>query len=153
MSLKKSLAYRDLYALAQKHKVNIFRDKEVAFLGSGKGCYRVCLSSDITQIPWQDIYDTPIALVTGTNGKTTTVRLSYYICQQAGLYAGYASTDWVVINDEIVDAGDYSGLTGHQLVLTKNQVQVAPLESARGGLLKRGLAETQVKVASVTNAL
>ena len=148
----KNLTYRKLYELAKSKGFNAFRDKDKAFIGSGTGCYEFDLNKDsIDEIKWQDIYDIPAVIVTGTNGKTTTVRLTDYICRVAGKVTGYTSTDWVKVNDELIDEGDYSGLTGHQFVLTNKKVEVALLESARGGLLKRGLIETFVNAAAVTN--
>lgn len=148
----KNLTYRKLYELAKSKGFNAFRDKNKAFIGSGTGCYEFDLTKDsIDDIPWQDIYDIPAVIVTGTNGKTTTVRLTDYICQVANKVTGYTSTDWVKVNDELIDEGDYSGPTGHQFVLTNKKVEVALLESARGGLLKRGLIETFVDAAAVTN--
>ena len=145
-------AYRMLYANAKAYGVNVFRESDEAYVGSGKGRYKVSLQADdYLSVPWQDVYDIPAVIVTGTNGKTTTVRLTHFICQFAGRISGYASTDWVEINGEIIDRGDYSGPTGHQFILTNPQVEVAVLESARGGLLKRGLIETQVSAATVTN--
>ncbi|MDA0910914.1 MAG: Mur ligase family protein [Proteobacteria bacterium] len=149
---EQNLAYRILYANAKSHGLNIFREKDHAYVGSGVGRYKLSLlTDDYLSLPWQDIYDIPQVIVTGTNGKTTTVRLTNFICQHAGKISGYASTDWVAINGEIIDRGDYSGPTGHQFVLTNSGVEVAVLESARGGLLKRGLIETQVSAATVTN--
>ncbi|WP_440682978.1 Mur ligase family protein [Cysteiniphilum halobium] len=149
---EQNLAYRILYANAKAHGLNIFREKDHAYVGSGIGRYKLSLlTDDYLSLPWQDIYDIPQVIVTGTNGKTTTVRLTNFICQHAGKISGYASTDWVAINGEIIDRGDYSGPTGHQFVLTNPDVEVAVLESARGGLLKRGLIETQVSAATVTN--
>ncbi|AJC49542.1 Mur ligase [Allofrancisella guangzhouensis] len=148
----KNLIYRKLYDLAKSKGLNAFRDKNRAFVGSGKGCYEFDLGhDDIAEIPWQNIYDIPAVIVTGTNGKTTTVRLTDYICRFAGKVTGYTSTDWVKVNNELIDEGDYSGPTGHQFVLTNKKVEVALLESARGGLLKRGLIETFVDAAAVTN--
>ncbi|MBK2149778.1 Mur ligase [Francisella tularensis] len=148
----KNLTYRKLYELAKSKGFNAFRDKNKAFIGSGRGCYEFDLDNDsIDDIPWQDIYDIPAVIVTGTNGKTTTVRLTDYICRVAGKLTGYTSTDWVKVNDQLIDEGDYSGPTGHQFVLTNKKVEVALLESARGGLLKRGLIETYVNAAAVTN--
>ncbi|API86543.1 Mur ligase family protein [Francisella uliginis] len=148
----KNLTYRKLYELAKSKGFNAFRDKDKAFIGSGTGCYEFDLTKDsIDEIKWQDIYDIPAVIVTGTNGKTTTVRLTDYICRVAGKVTGYTSTDWVKVNDELIDEGDYSGPTGHQFVLTNKKVEVALLESARGGLLKRGLIETFVDAAAVTN--
>ena len=148
----KNLAYRKLYSIAKSKGFNVFRDKNKAFIGSGKGCYEIDLNNlDFDNIPWESIYDIPAVIVTGTNGKTTTVRLTDFICRYAGKVTGYTSTDWVKVNDELIDEGDYSGPTGHQFVLTNPTVEVALLESARGGLLKRGLIETFVNSAAVTN--
>ncbi|WP_232223310.1 Mur ligase family protein [Francisella frigiditurris] len=148
----KNLTYRKLYDLAKSKGFNVFREKNKAFIGSGKGSYEVDLSEvDFDNIPWSDIYDIPAIIVTGTNGKTTTVRLTDFICRYAGKLTGYTSTDWVKVNNELIDEGDYSGPTGHQFVLTNKKVEVALLESARGGLLKRGLIETFVDAAAVTN--
>ncbi|MED7819321.1 MULTISPECIES: Mur ligase family protein [unclassified Francisella] len=148
----KDLTYRNLYELAKSKGFNAFRDKNKAFIGSGTGCYEFDLKKDsFDDIPWQDIYDIPAIIVTGTNGKTTTIRLTDYICRVAGKLTGYTSTDWVKVNDELIDEGDYSGPTGHQFVLTNKKVEVALLESARGGLLKRGLIESFVNAAAVTN--
>ncbi|MDE4953148.1 Mur ligase, partial [Francisella tularensis subsp. holarctica] len=77
--------------------------------------------------------------------------LTDYICRVAGKLTGYTSTYWGKVNDQLIDEGDYSGPTGHQFVLTKKKVEVALLESARGGLLKRGPIETYVNAAAVTN--
>ncbi|MBK2095273.1 Mur ligase family protein [Francisella philomiragia] len=148
----KNLTYRKLYDLAKSKGFNAFRDKNKAFVGSGTGCYEFDLDNDkIEDVDWSKVYDIPAVIVTGTNGKTTTVRLTDYICRTAGKLTGYTSTDWVKVNDELIDEGDYSGPTGHQFVLTNKKVEVALLESARGGLLKRGLIETYVNAAAVTN--
>ncbi|MBY7734898.1 Mur ligase family protein [Francisella philomiragia] len=148
----KNLTYRKLYDLAKSKGFNAFRDKNKAFVGSGTGCYEFDLDNDkIEDVDWSKVYDIPAVIVTGTNGKTTTVRLTDYICRMAGKLTGYTSTDWVKVNDELIDEGDYSGPTGHQFVLTNKKVEVALLESARGGLLKRGLIETYVNAAAVTN--
>lgn len=148
----KNIVYRRLYELAKSKGLNAFRDKNKAFIGSGTGCYEFDLDNDsIDSINWENIYDIPAIIVTGTNGKTTTVRLTDYICRVAGKLTGYTSTDWVKVNDELIDEGDYSGPTGHQFVLTNKKVEVALLESARGGLLKRGLIESFVNAAAVTN--
>ena len=148
----KNLTYRKLYDISKSKGFNAFREGDKAFVGSGTGCYEFDLNkSNIDDIPWNDVYDIPAVIVTGTNGKTTTVRLTDYICRVAGKLTGYTSTDWVKVNDETIDEGDYSGPTGHQFVLTNKTVEIALLESARGGLLKRGLIETFVDAAAVTN--
>lgn len=147
-----NLKYRKLHELAKTKGFNAFRDKDTAFVGSGIGCYEFDLINDeIDNIDWSKVYDIPAVIVTGTNGKTTTVRLTDFICRYAGKLTGYTSTDWVKVNNELVDEGDYSGPTGHQFVLTNKDVEIALLESARGGLLKRGLIESYVNAAAVTN--
>ncbi|MDE4940623.1 Mur ligase, partial [Francisella tularensis subsp. holarctica] len=79
-------------------------------------------NDSIDDIPWQDIYDIPADIVTCTIGKTTTVRLTDYICRVAGKLKGYTSTDCVKENDQLIHEGDYSGPTGHQFDLTNKKV-------------------------------
>ena len=99
----KNLTYRKLYELTKSKGFN-FRGKNKAFISSGKGCYEFDLDNDlIDNIPWQDTYDIPAVIVTGTNGKTTTtIRLTDYICRVAGKLIGCSSTDWVKVNDELI---------------------------------------------------
>ncbi|CAN5588269.1 hypothetical protein BH23CHL2_BH23CHL2_26110 [soil metagenome] len=78
--------------------------------------------------------------VTGTNGKTTTTRLLAHIAQQAGRSVGWSSSTGVYINGEAVLEGDYSGPSGARRVLLDPEVEIGILETARGGLLLRGLA-------------
>ena len=149
---EENLKLRTIHAMAMERGINVFYEEGLVTIGSGKGACQFQIDSmEVTEIPWEKASDIPIVLITGTNGKTTTVRLTSYICQQAGKHVGYCSTDWVMINGEIIDKGDYSGPTGNRFVLTKPDLDVAVLEVARGGLLKRGLANTHVSAAAVTN--
>ncbi len=93
----------------------------------------------------------PVASVTGTNGKTTTTRLLAHIAMTAGLRTGWSSTDGVVVQGEVVEPGDYSGPAGARAVLESPGVQLAVLETARGGLLLRGMGVTRNDVSVVTN--
>jgi UDP-N-acetylmuramyl tripeptide synthase len=93
-----------------------------------------------------------VALVTGSNGKTTTVRLLAAIARAAGRMPGFTSTDGIYVGDALVDAGDWSGPGGARAVLRDQRVEVALLETARGGILRRGLAVDRADVAIVTNA-
>ena len=102
-------------------------------------------------IDWNQFSDVPIGLVTGTNGKTTTVRLATHVLCGAGLNVGLSSTDWIAVNDRIIDRGDWSGPGGARAVLRENDVDVAILESARGGLLRRGLGVEHADAALITN--
>lgn len=81
----------------------------------------------------------PIVAVTGTNGKTTTVRLISHILQLNGNTVGMTSTDGVTIDNIMVLEGDYSGPEGAKCVLTDPAIDHAVLEVARGGILRRGL--------------
>lgn len=93
----------------------------------------------------------PVASVTGTNGKTTTTRLIAHIALTAGLRTGWSSTDGVVVQGEVLEPGDYSGPAGAQAVLDTPGVQCAVLETARGGLLLRGMGVVANDVSVVTN--
>ena len=103
------------------------------------------------QVPWGQLGPIPVGLVTGTNGKTTTVRLTAAIAGAAGFKAGFCSTDGVVAAGETLDEGDYSGPGGARAVLRDPRVQCAVLETARGGLLRRGTALTHADAAAITN--
>lgn len=93
----------------------------------------------------------PIAAVTGTNGKTTTVRLLANIAQTAGFTTGYTTTDGIYINEELLNEGDSSGPLSAQLLLKDSSVAFAVLECARGGILRSGLAFDKCNCAIVTN--
>jgi cyanophycin synthetase len=93
----------------------------------------------------------PVIAVTGTNGKTTVVRLLAHLVQAAGMNVAYSSTDGVYFNGRLVEAGDYSGFGGAARALAQPEVQVAVLETARGGILLRGIGALHNDVAVVTN--
>ncbi|MFA5685158.1 MAG: Mur ligase family protein [Lysobacteraceae bacterium] len=93
----------------------------------------------------------PVALVTGSNGKTTTVRLLAALQRAAGRHVGHSCTDGVLVDGVAIETGDYSGPMGARSVLRHPEVDVAVLETARGGLLRRGLAVPRADVALVTN--
>jgi cyanophycin synthetase len=94
--------------------------------------------------------DIPVISVTGTNGKTTTVRLLAHIVRTAGRSVAYSSTDGVYRDDELVEGGDYSGFGGAAMALAQ-EPDVAVLETARGGILLRGIGVQHNDVAVVTN--
>jgi cyanophycin synthetase len=93
----------------------------------------------------------PVVAVTGTNGKTTTSRMLGFLAQRAGLSVGWSSTDGVYLNGELVEAGDYSGPSGAGQVLRQPGVQLAVTETARGGILRRGIGVAWNDVSVVTN--
>jgi UDP-N-acetylmuramyl tripeptide synthase len=105
----------------------------------------------VVDVPWADLCSVPTALVTGSNGKTTTVRLVAACAQAQGWRAGYSCTDGVFVAGAVIETGDYSGPAGARRVLRDERVEAAVLETARGGILRRGLAVSRADVAVVTN--
>ncbi|MBD2431299.1 MULTISPECIES: cyanophycin synthetase [Fischerella] len=93
----------------------------------------------------------PILSVTGTNGKTTTTRLLAHIYKQTGKVVGYTTTDGTYIGDYLVEVGDNTGPQSAQLILQDPTVEVAVLETARGGILRSGLAFEAANVGVVLN--
>jgi cyanophycin synthetase len=93
----------------------------------------------------------PVVAVTGTNGKTTTVRLIAHLLTAAGLRTGMTNTDGVYIEGRRIDSGDCSGPRSARNVLLHPDVDAAVFETARGGMLREGLAFDRCQVAVVTN--
>ena len=93
----------------------------------------------------------PIAALTGTNGKTTTARLLAHIHKLAGKRVGLTTTDGVYIDGQRTVEGDMTGPTSARIVLSDPAVEVAVLETARGGLLRAGMAMRHVDVGAVLN--
>ena len=93
----------------------------------------------------------PVLAVTGTNGKTTTVRLLAHLLRSAGRSVAYTSTDGVYFGDRRVEEGDYSGPLGAAAALEQPGVEAVVLEVARGGILLKGIGVPSLDVAVVTN--
>ncbi len=93
----------------------------------------------------------PTVAVTGTNGKTTTTRLLGRMAAEAGLLAAWSSTDGVFVAGRCIEPGDWSGPGGARTVLGEPGVGFAVLETARGGLMLRGMGVSAVDVAVFTN--
>ena len=102
-------------------------------------------------VDWDAVGAIPTALVTGTNGKTTTVRLLASMADAAGHTTGHSTTDYVRVGDRVVERGDFSGPLGARAVMRDDRVTLAVLETARGGLLRRGVPVPLVTAAAVTN--
>jgi UDP-N-acetylmuramyl tripeptide synthase len=128
-------------------------DEEVLTLGAGAGGRSFMLSDlpEVTHVRWAELHDIPTAIVTGSNGKTTTVRLIAACARAHGWHAGYNCTDGVYLDDEALAAGDYSGPAGARLVMREQRTEAAILETARGGILRRGIAVSRAHTAVVTN--
>ncbi|MEZ4665346.1 MAG: cyanophycin synthetase [Thermomicrobiales bacterium] len=93
----------------------------------------------------------PIVAVTGTNGKTTTVRMISHIMKTAGRRVGMTTTDGIYIDGTQIMAGDMSGPTSAKMVLKNPTINYAVLETARGGILRSGLGFDRCDIAVVTN--
>lgn len=130
-----------------------FFNEDTLSIGAGIGSLTWPMSElpEAAAIPWQDLHDIPTVLVTGSNGKTTTVRLVSAFCAAQGWVPGHNCTDGIFVGGAWIERGDYSGPLGARQVLREGAVEVAILETARGGLLRRGAAVRRAEAAIVTN--
>jgi UDP-N-acetylmuramyl tripeptide synthase len=144
---------RALIKAARIKSLPHFVDDTELTLGAGKGgrTFALTLLPSTAEVPWGELSDIPTALVTGSNGKTTTVRLVAACARAHGWRPGYNCTDGVYIGDETLASGDYSGPAGARLVVRDRRTEAAILEVARGGILRRGLAVSRADAAVVTN--
>jgi UDP-N-acetylmuramyl tripeptide synthase len=142
-----------LLAAARAHALPAHADDEMLSIGEGATSRSWPLGElpAADGVPWPRLQGVPKAVVTGSNGKTTTVRLLAAMLRAHGLATGYSSTDGLFVDGERVEAGDYSGPVGARTVLRDPRVRAAVLETARGGLLRRGLVAHDARVAVVTN--
>ena len=102
-------------------------------------------------MPWDSAGRIPVALITGTNGKTTTTRLLARVAREAGKKVGMSSSDTVTIGTNVIEQGDWTGPAAARIVLRSHEVDFAVLETARGGILRRGLAVDEADAAIITN--
>jgi UDP-N-acetylmuramyl tripeptide synthase len=146
-------ALRDLAGAAEARGLPWLLDDAELSLGAGVGSRRYPLGAlpAAAGIPWTELHDIPTALVTGSNGKTTTVRLIAACLRERGRRVGHSCTDGLFLDDEWLERGDYSGPVGARTVLRDPRAEAAVLETARGGILRRGLAVSRADVAVVTN--
>jgi len=128
-------------------------DEAELTLGAGASGADFSLTAlpDAADVRWEELRDIPTAIVTGSNGKTTTVRLIAACARAHGWHAGYNCTDGVFLDDDVLATGDYSGPAGARLVMRERRAQAAILETARGGILRRGIAVSQAHTAVITN--
>jgi UDP-N-acetylmuramyl tripeptide synthase len=142
-----------LQATAAARGVSFLSDDRAASVGLGQGSLtwpvRALPAPD--EVDWNRVYDIPVLLVTGTNGKTTTVRLLAALVDASEQMAGTTSTDMIEVGGEVIERGDFSGPGGARTLLRDRRVEIAILETARGGLLRRGLAVGRADAALVTN--
>jgi len=142
-----------LIAAAQRHRLPYVLDEEQLTLGSGAGGHGFALGvlPAPAQVPWPQLHAVPTALVTGSNGKTTTVRLLAACARAHGWPSAFCCTDGVFFDSAAQLLGDYSGPEGARRVLRESRARAAIIETARGGILRRGLAVSNAQVAVVTN--
>ncbi|MCP4186574.1 MAG: Mur ligase [Gammaproteobacteria bacterium] len=142
-----------LQRAAAKQQVDFLVDDDEVSIGHGNSsiCFPIDQIPAPDEINWSAIDDLPVALITGTNGKSTSVRILDGIAKAAGQISGVTSTDFVRVGNDVLDQGDYSGPGGARLLLRDRRLQVAFLEVARGGILRRGLPLRRAKAALVTN--
>ena len=142
-----------LRGAARSRGLTFLSGEEQVSVGSGAGAlvWPEASLPDPAAVDWSRVRDVPIALVTGSNGKTTVVRLLAAMTRAAGRVPGLTSTDGVMVGTVAIAEGDFSGPSGARMVLRRPEVETAVLETARGGLLRRGLAVEQANAAVVTN--
>ncbi|HEY0768619.1 MAG TPA: Mur ligase family protein [Steroidobacteraceae bacterium] len=128
-------------------------DDSMLTLGAGEGArdFELPALPDVADVPWEELRDIPTALVTGSNGKTTAVRLLSACARAHGWRAAYCCTDGVFLDGQVEASGDYSGPAGARRVMREPHAQAAIVETARGGILRRGIALSHAHVALVTN--
>jgi len=141
-----------LEAAATRALGHVLDDSELTLGGGAAGrSFPLTALPPVAEVPWAALRDIPTALVTGSNGKTTTVRLLAACARANGWRAGYNCTDGVFLDDEALALGDYSGPGGARMVLREARAQAAVLETARGGILRRGIAVSHADAAIITN--
>ena len=142
-----------LMQMARQQHVPVLQDDDFFTLGSGNGARTWPLAAlpALQEVPWPALSSVPTVLVSGTNGKTTSVRLLAAFARQAGQRAGYCCTEGVFVDGTGIEAGDFSGPGGARSVLRQQSIDFAVLEMARGGILRRGLALDSAEVALITN--
>lgn len=93
----------------------------------------------------------PIVAITGTNGKTTVTRLTAHVLRKTNLNIGTTTTDGILFNGEIIERGDTTGPASARTILSNDAVDIAVLETARGGIMRRGLGWDWAEIAVITN--
>ena len=138
---------------AQAHGITYLGhdDKISLGLGIGSKTYEIADLPAPEDVEWSTLHDIPVGMVTGTNGKSTTVRLTAAIGAASGHCVGLSSSDWVRVGGEILDEGDYSGPAGARLAVRDPRVDLAIIETARGGLMRRGLPVPRADACLLTN--
>jgi cyanophycin synthetase len=144
----------ELIIAAREHDLPLLVDDESITLGTGPTLLRFARQGPlpaVSAVDWSARGRIPIGIITGTNGKTTTTRLVARMARAAGRVPGITSSDGVAVDEQLVHRGDFSGPEGTRLVLRHPGVEIAILETARGGILRRGLTVERCDAAVITN--
>lgn len=143
----------ELDTAATQRRVPCLADDDVLTLGAGaaSASWPMTALPEPAEVAWPMLRAMPVALVTGSNGKTTTVRLLAAMLRAHGWPTTHSCTDGVFFDGGLLEAGDWSGPGGARAALRHPQARAAVLETARGGLLRRGLAIRRADAAIVTN--
>jgi len=138
---------------AKRRGVPLLWDDEIVSIGTGRGAiaYPRHALPQVAEVAWGAASAIPVALVTGTNGKTTSSRLLARMAREAGKRVALASTDGIAIGDQTLEQGDWTGPAAARIALRRTDVDLAVLETARGGILRRGLAVDTCDAALITN--
>lgn len=144
IALSEAARARDLPFLA---------DDDAVSIGAGEGgqTWTIDALPNVDAVEWEALHAIPTALVTGSNGKTTSVRLIAAMTRAQGWPTAHSCTDGVYFDGQALESGDFSGPTGARTALRQPRAQAAVLETARGGMLRRGLALCHANAALVTN--
>ena len=148
---EENLSLRNLYEHCVALRLSFTVDEDAFCYGYGKNHRRYSLDAlpQIHELPQEK--SIPIVGITGTNGKTTTTRMLASIAKVEGFCVGATSSDGVVVNEELVVSGDWTGSEAARKVLRHSNVEFAVLETARGGLLRRGVVIPNMDVVGITN--
>lgn len=144
----------DIADAARAHGALFLLDDDRCTLGAGASVVGFARGDTLpapSALPWSSLRRIPIGLITGTNGKTTCSRLVTRMARLAGRCPGNTSSDGVLVDEQLVERGDCSGPAGARTVLRHPDVDFAVLETARGSILRRGLAVERCDAALITN--
>jgi cyanophycin synthetase len=142
-----------LRAAAVARGVTLLADPDAVSIGTGIGSrtYPTTDLPDVDAVPWNEIRDVPIALVTGSRGAAAVARLLAGVGAQSGFVVGAATVDGVRVDHRCIDRGDGASSIGARLVLRDRSVELAVLQTGREHLLRRGLVVPRATTAAVTD--
>lgn len=154
VAFKQRIWEYELLEECKKVGLDAFKDEKEVVIGYGINSKRINKSdyeSKNYNLNLNNNGDIPIISITGTNGKTSVSRLIYKGFSKLGYFSGLAMTGGIIINDEFVKKGDTTGFYSAKKILTNKKVEIAVLETARGGILRKGLGFKNSKVAIITS--